>query len=206
MITAVLNKPKFYMHGYGPIVYAVESDKVNSIDFSYVFDVYVRRQFVGRFPEPPNPRGVGIKDISEIVQPFLELKDSIDHEVEIAQGSTATFKVLDTLFAEVYVLVGEQYRATVAAGALPAPLIMYNGLTATPGDPAYAIYSDYDFATCNGVQVDNLSGTTKTINYTTCTGATGATTVNVLSSKVVESCTNPTVTGVGAYTETILYA
>ena len=54
MITAVLNKPKFYMHGWGPIVYAVESNKVNSIDFSYVFDVYVRRRNVARIIQPPN--------------------------------------------------------------------------------------------------------------------------------------------------------
>ena len=64
MITAVLNKPKFYMHGWGPIVYAVESNKVNSIDFSYVFDVYVRRRNVARIIQPPNPEGTGIVDVS----------------------------------------------------------------------------------------------------------------------------------------------
>jgi len=206
MITAVLNKPKFYMHGWGPIVYAVESNKVNSIDFSYVFDVYVRRRNVARIIQPPNPEGTGIVDVSGIVQPYLDLSTSIDHEIAIASGATGDlFRVLDEEFAEVYVLVGEQYRVPVASGALPAPLVMYNGLTATPGDPAYAIYSDYDYATCWGYQIDNLSGTTKTINYTTCLGATGATSVNVLATKIVESCTTPTVSGVGFYNLIELY-
>jgi hypothetical protein len=209
MITSVTNKPKWYTHGYGPIVYGCVSDKKNSIDMSYVFDVYVRGSKVARILQPPNLAGTGVINISPIVQPYLEMKDSIEHEIEIATGATGDlFRVLDTQFAEVYVKVGEQYRLPVTTGALPAPLIIYNGLTATAGDPEYAIYSAYeDFAsTCWGYQVDNLSGTTKTVSYTTCNGATGATSVNVLATRIVESCTQPSVSGVGFYNMSTIYS
>ena len=134
MITAVNFRPKFYSPGYNPIIWSVTSDQITEIDFNYVFDLYIDSVYINRFIQRPNPAGVGMIDVSSMVDPFLEIGDFAN---EVGVPTSTPFKMGTNAVCNVKLYVGEQYRTT--AGADP---VTYNGLgnaVEDEGDPAYPL-------------------------------------------------------------------
>ena len=120
MITAVNFRPKFYSPGYNPIIWSVTSDKTTQIDFNYVFDLYIDSVYINRFIQRPNPSGVGMIDVSSMVDPFLEIGDFAN---EVGVPTSTPFKMGTNAVCNIKLFGGEQYRS--AAGA---DVITYDGI------------------------------------------------------------------------------
>lgn len=136
MITSVNFSPKYYSPGYNPIIWSVTSDKAtanNVYDFKYVFDVYIDGAYINRFKQRPNPAGVGMLDVSTMIDPYLEIGDFAN---EVGVPTSTPFKTGFNATCSVYVLAGEEYRSPTATSTIQ----IYNGLNATPGlEPAYLL-------------------------------------------------------------------
>jgi hypothetical protein len=126
MITNIYYKPHVYSSGYNPIVWSFLSDKKDQIDFSYVIDVYVNAATGSTTPtytliQRPNQVGVGLVDVSSIVQPFIELTD-----YSVEEGWLKTYRNSAEIAPSVFIKVGEQYVG--ATGGAP---VVFNGLGTT---------------------------------------------------------------------------
>jgi hypothetical protein len=132
MITVVNFRPKFYSPAYNPIIWSVTSDKATEIDFNYVFDMYIDDVYINRFIQRPNPAGVGMIDVSSMVDPYLEIGDFAN---EVGAPTSKPFKMGYNAVCNIKLFAGEQYRS--AANADP---ITYDGLqNVTPGNPSYPL-------------------------------------------------------------------
>jgi len=132
MITSVTYKPSRICTPYNPIVWTVASDKVNQPDFQYVIDVYINGNYVTRITQRPNPNGYGMWDVSAIVQSYTKVSSFTQGELETP--NTQWFHDNEEASCHVYCKVGERYGSYN---------ILYNGITDTPGPPAYSVYSAY---------------------------------------------------------------
>ena len=132
MITSVTYKPSRICGAYNPIIWTVASDKVTQIDFQYVIDVYINGTYVTRITQRPNPDGYGMWDVSAIVQAYTKVSSFTQGELETP--NTQWFHDNNEASCHVYCKVGERYGSYN---------ILYNGVTDTPGPPAYAVYSAY---------------------------------------------------------------
>ena len=139
MITNVYYKPHVYTGAYNPIVWSFKSDQSTQLDFSYVVDIFINGASgaVYRLKQRPNPLGVGMVDVSSIVQPFIDYSD-----FTAEQGWSANFRNSEDILADVYIKVGEEFSTGITSGVdlRYSPLVMYNGEGAL-GPPAYAIYA-----------------------------------------------------------------
>lgn len=138
MITAVNYSPPIYMSSFNPIMWSVTSDKINETDFKYVFDITVR--YTGyifgaldpgtyetfRVKTLPNQTGCGVVDVSPTIQKYVNYSKYSNEE-----GNVSLFKPSDDITPIVFITVGEEYRTGTGS------LTIYNGLTATPGNPLY---------------------------------------------------------------------
>ena len=108
MITAVNFKPHYWSPAYNPIVYSCTSDIASSTDMVYIFEVFVNGATAANatIRQRPNPSGVGMLDISSILQPYLDLSL---YSVENDYYPTMFGNSADIL-ATVDILVGEQYE------------------------------------------------------------------------------------------------
>jgi hypothetical protein len=155
MITGQDNSPAVYEALWGPIIYSATSDHVNSLNFSYVFDVFVNSSYAGRLVQQPNSNGVGIIDVAPIARNYANLPHSVLHEIASAvypMGSTSatwtnTFQAGDYTMRVtpihgydsqvlVQVNVGEQYQVLTSdyvtgatLSSVGTALQMFNGLT-----------------------------------------------------------------------------
>ena len=130
MITAVNFSPKYYSPGYNPVIWSVSSDFATDpdvYDFKYVFDVYIDGAFINRFKQRPNPVGVGMFDVSTMIDPYIEIGDFAN---EVGSVVTKPFKTGSSAVASVRVQVGEEYRVPNSL----AGQVIYNGLGNDPGD------------------------------------------------------------------------
>jgi len=153
-ITATYSIPQLWTPAYNPIIYSFKSDQSAQPDFSYVIDIYVASITFGatqtlRLYQKPNPSGVGIVDVSNIVQSYISLSNFYGTETGATGGLAYApygnpFPVTYPLaagnypwnaVAGVYIVVGEQYQ-------VGGVLTMYDGF-GNPGDPAYDIFSKY---------------------------------------------------------------
>ena len=134
MITAVNFRPKFYSPGYNPIIWSVTSDKAELttiFDFSYVFDVYIDGVYTNRFTQRPNPAGVGMIDVSSMVDPYLQIGDFAN---EVGVPTSTQFKMGTNAVCNIKLFAGEQYRST-AGGVINT----YEGISNNQGNPAYPL-------------------------------------------------------------------
>jgi hypothetical protein len=108
MITTVNFKPHYWSPAYNPIVYSCTSNLANSTDMVYVFDIFVNGATAANttIRQRPNPSGVGMLDISSIVQPYIDLSlYSVENDYyPYFYGNSSD------ILATVSVLVGEQYE------------------------------------------------------------------------------------------------
>ena len=135
-ITNVYYRPKIWSPAYNPIVWSFISNRNQEIDFSYVIDVYVNAAtgataYTYRLKQRPNPLGVGMVDVSSIMQPFVNLTGYSAEE-----GWSLDYRDSDYIVGSVFLKVGEEYVGA-SAGSI---MTTFNGLGAT-GEPAYAMYA-----------------------------------------------------------------
>jgi hypothetical protein len=138
MITSVAYKPTVFSPAYNPIIWSVLSDKTQSIDFKYVFDIYVDDVKINTIKQRANPSGYGMIDVSSIVQAYLDYSNP---GAQVTQGETSIDWTTGQLFAnnnlmsrKVYLKVGEEYT-------LNGTTNIYNGITNQVGSPSYVVYS-----------------------------------------------------------------
>lgn len=136
-IVSTIQSPPIWSPAYNPIVWMVNSDQTTQFKFRYVFDVYIFgiASFV-RFKVPPNPEGIGLIDVSTLVQSQLE------NPLNLPFLSDTKFYSGEFLATNVYLKVGEEYSTTATGSP-----ILYDGF-GNIGDPAYGLYADSNFRPC----------------------------------------------------------
>lgn len=132
-IIETLKNPPIFSPAYNPIIWMVDSSETTQFKFRYVFDVYIQGQEEIRFKVPPNPKGVGIIDVSTLAAGSLSIPENLPFL------SNLPFYTGDFLATQVYCFVGEEYATTIDGEA-----ILHNGLGGT-GAPAYGLFADGDF-------------------------------------------------------------
>lgn len=135
MITQVYLKPHVYSPAYNPIVWSFSSPEATRAGFSYVVDVYVNAATGSTTPtyrlkQRPNEAGVAIVDVSQIVQPFVDLT-----LFSAEEGYPDEYRRSGEITPTVFLKVGEEY-----APATGAAINIFNGFGIT-GAPAYPIYA-----------------------------------------------------------------
>jgi len=138
MIISVPYKPTWLGSAYNPIIWSVLSSKVASIDFKYVFEIYIDDVKVNTIKQRANANGYGMIDVSNMVRGYIE---STSLQAKITQGETsidyndAQFYSDNNLMSrKVYLKVGEEYTENGVTQT-------YIGTADTPGVPAYFLYS-----------------------------------------------------------------
>ena len=129
-ITSVAYAPLWLCTAYNPIVWSVLSDNIAEPDFSYVFDVYINGVNTVQIRQRPNPSGHGMVDVSSIVEPYCSVSNFTGGLTETTLSEW--FYDNANASAHVYVKAGEQFGG-----------VIYNGLTNTPGAPAFELNSSY---------------------------------------------------------------
>lgn len=144
MIVSVSYKPTWLSPAYNPIIWSALSSKISSIDFKYVFDIYIDGIFINRIKQRANPAGYGMIDVSTIMQGYLETNNMA---APITQGETSIdwnngklFQDNQYLSKHVNIKVGEEYTTPATSGAAAGTFI-YNGVADVIGDPAYVLNS-----------------------------------------------------------------
>lgn len=133
-ITATVQSPPIFSSAYNPIVWAVTTNEAQNFNFKFVFDVYIGGATGPiRFKTPANPKGLGLIDVSSLVQSEIDITENIP------SLSSTPFYLGEGLASEVYVEAGEEYSIT-----LNGEVVEYNGLGGT-GSPAYGLYANGDF-------------------------------------------------------------
>ena len=130
MITQVYFRPKFYAPGYNPVIWSVQSDKAEEVDFKYVFDIYIDGVYINRIKQRPNPSGAGLIDLASILNPYLDVGYFAN---ETGTPTSTPLKIGETATASVFMYVGEEYRT----GPYPSPLKIYTGTSDVEGTPSY---------------------------------------------------------------------
>lgn len=131
MITNPVNfRPKFYSPGYNPVIWSVNSDKVEEVDFKYVFDIYIDGAYVNRIKQRPNPSGAGLIDLSVLLNAYLDPNGFAN---ETGTPISTPLKVGWEASCSIFMYVGEEYRT----GPYPTPLRIYTGTTDAVGTPSY---------------------------------------------------------------------
>ena len=147
------------------LFYAATSNKTSEYKFRYVWDVYVNGVKVYRGKTTPNPNGIGVFDVSNIVETYLETNVEVEgyfsgtYDIQI----TPYFSKQSTTYNNpqvvgIYVLVGEEYSTTPTGVAT-----IYNGYTDTPGEPSFS--SDVS-RVYNGTMVNNFLYRNEDFNFT----------------------------------------
>ena len=132
MITIVRQPEQLQPSMTDGLFYTLSSTKTAQYKYRYIFEVYVNNTKVFTGKSTPNPEGLGVIDVSEVLKTYanssVEVNDAISSEY-IHQ--TERFSLFDkNEVIEYYVLFGEEY-----ATSLTAPVIQYQGSDDNPGNP-----------------------------------------------------------------------
>lgn len=148
------------------LFYAATSNKTSEYKFRYVWDVYLNGVKIYRGKTTPNPNGLGVFDVSNVVQNYLETTIKVEgyfpsstYEIQITpffskQNNDYNYPQVKSL----YVLIGEEYSTSPTA-----PPVIYNGYTDTPGEPAFS--SDVS-RVYNGTMVNNFLYRSEDFDFT----------------------------------------
>jgi hypothetical protein len=139
-ISITYNPPKLQPVLSNGLFYTASSTKVNEFKFRFVWDIYVNQDKVGTLKNTPNPNGLGILDLSQFLETFLDSNVDVSGTTPSSQyeiHKTEKYSLQDRTkskppIIDVYALVGEEY----ATGATEQVLV-YNGITDTPGVPSF---------------------------------------------------------------------
>jgi len=120
------------------LFYAATSDKTSQYKFRFVWDVYLNDVKIYRGKTTPNPQGIGVFDVSNIVEAFLESNvKTTDNSTTFDIHTTEKFSQQDREYnypqaKDLDVRVGEEYSTTPTG-----QVVIYNGLTDNPGTPSF---------------------------------------------------------------------
>ena len=154
-IGSIFKYPTFAQPVYtNGLFYACTSTKTSEYKFRYVWDVYVNGVKIYRGKTSPNPNGIGVFDVSNIVDAYVESNiTATDNSTEFDVHTTEKFSLQSTNYnypqvrgLEVY--VGEEYSTTPTGD-----VVIYNGITNNPGQPAFASNPTRVY---NGTMVNNF--------------------------------------------------
>jgi hypothetical protein len=139
MITTINYAPSYLQGAYNPIIWSVTSNKINEIDFKYVFDIYKDGVKIIRIKQRANPAGAGMIDISTLTQGYLLVNEPnnpiLQGETTIDwQGLNHIYADNGTMSAHFEIYAGEEYTS----GGITQ---IYNGVTNVPGTPAFILRS-----------------------------------------------------------------
>jgi len=134
------------------LFYTLSSTKSDQIKYRYVFEVYVNgtRVFTGK--STPNPEGLGVIDISDIIQTYanssVEINDAISSQYIHQTERFSTFDKTEVI--NYYVILGEEYAADTNSA-----VITYRGIDDVAGNPALQSQTKKSF---NGTYPTNIYG------------------------------------------------
>ena len=134
------------------LFYTLSSDKTDQFKYRYIFWVYVNGSRVFSGKSTPNPEGLGVIDISEVLKTYanssVQINDAIGGQY-IHQ--TERFSLFDdSEVIEYYVRFGEEY-----ATGLTASVVQYNGISDSQGTPSLQSETRKVF---NGTYPTNIYG------------------------------------------------
>jgi hypothetical protein len=92
--------------------------------YQFVCDIYISGSAtrVQRIKQQPNPSGNGVFNVGQIIHSYLESDNT---------WKTSKFATADEVAKRFRVLFGEEYGTSLSSS-----VVVYNGIAATPGDPA----------------------------------------------------------------------
>ena len=115
------------------LFYTLSSTKTSEYKYRYIFEVYVNNTKVFTGKSTPNPEGLGVIDVSEVLKTYakssVEVNDAISSEYIHQTERFSTFDLTEVI--DYYVVFGEEY-ATSLTGAV----IQYRGVDDSAGAPA----------------------------------------------------------------------
>ena len=134
------------------LFYTLSSNKTGQYKYRYIFWVYVNGTKVFQGKSTPNPEGLGVIDISEILQTYTDSSVSIsDSSGNSYIHETEKFSLFDDReVSEYYVLFGEEYST-----GLTSSVVSYRGTDDNPGNPSLQSETKKVF---NGTYPTNIYG------------------------------------------------
>ena len=142
------------------LFYTLSSDKTDQYKYRYVFWVYVNGTRVFQGKSTPNPVGLGVVDVSEILKTYtnssVEISDAISSQYIHQTERFSTFDEREV--NDYYVLFGEEY-----ATGLTSSVVSYRGIDDVAGNPALQSETRKVF---NGTYPTNIYGNRQNFTYT----------------------------------------
>ena len=115
------------------VIFSVSSTTSTQPQFQFVIDIYESGSAsrLQRIKQQPNPSGFGVFNVGQILKSFLS-SDDVWKTQKFATSSNANMDFI--------VLFGEEYGTSLSSS-----ITLYNGISATPGDPAKSGSAFYTF-------------------------------------------------------------
>lgn len=114
------------------LFYTLSSTKTGQFKYRYIFEVYVNNTKVFTGKSTPNPEGLGVIDITDIIRTYanssVQTTDGVTNEYIHETDKFSLFQ--DNEVIDYYVVFGEEYATSTTS-----PVVQYNGLTDTQGSP-----------------------------------------------------------------------
>jgi len=106
------------------VIFSVSSTTSTQPQFQFVIDIYESGSAsrLQRIKQQPNPSGFGVFNVGQILKSFLS-SDDVWKTQKFATSSNAN--------KDFIVYFGEEYGTSLSSS-----ITLYNGISATPGDPA----------------------------------------------------------------------
>lgn len=134
------------------LFYTLSSTKTGEFKYRYIFEVYVNGSKVFTGKSTPNPEGLGVVDITDIIRTYanssVEITDAISSQYIHQTEKFSLF--VDNEVIEYYLVFGEEYATSTTSSVL-----QYNGITDAQGSPSLQSQTRKAF---NGTYPTNIYG------------------------------------------------
>ena len=133
MAIAITQEPTSPGMANSDVIFNVNSTQTSQPQFQFVCDIYESGSAtrLQRIKQQPNPNAKGVFNIGQILKSYLTSDDAWKTQ----KFATSSFANKDFI-----VLFGEEYGTSVSSS-----IILYNGISATEGDPAKSGSAFYTF-------------------------------------------------------------
>ena len=141
------------------LFFVVSADTQSVYNFRYIFEVYVQGLKIFTGKSTPNPYGLGILDVSKVMETYLTGSPvALDEDTAIFWHSTFPFsRPYSNQVLDYYILVGEEHSTT------PTGVIeQYSGIGSSLGSPSVP---SLDFRSYLGTLPVNYIANTQDFNY-----------------------------------------
>ncbi len=164
MSTVIIKNPADFQPSKSDSLYfTVSADTTSQPKFRYVYEVYVQNYKVFEGKSTPNPYGLGIIDISRVLDSYLQNYPVAYHDqTPIFTHQTSPFsRPYGNDVVDYYILVGEEY-----ADSFVAPLTGFTGIGDQVGFPAVQSSTYKSFLGTMGVNRNATKATWDTGQFT----------------------------------------